>query len=296
MAFTAQLQFGDNKAKHYGSKSYLVSNFRYHTQRGHNGMRPDGIAMCERLSLTVALPDKGDKTLYEWYVSGDTKSGRILVELSSERVGEEDVCKEILFADAVCFAIKEEYDIAADRPRELTLDLMSGNVSQSDVTDEKPVTRNDAVPAIKGMVVKEDLSNPRASVNGRNCATLQHFAYECHRERNWEGYPYGSTMPVLMDLVVKVSQTATGKEFYENMDTNEPMVFTVLFDNTFAGKKVLDDYQNALIVRGYVVDIEEEFDKNPGSGGRHNMMLLRVKTLVSNICYNSNLCLEMTND
>ena len=105
--------------------------------------------------------------------------------------------------------------------------------------------------------------------------------------------------------MLKVSSSATSKTFYDNLVLNEPSVFSFLFDNTFVGKKELTDFENALIVRGYVVDIEESFDKNPTEReGSFNMMMLKVELLLAEIRYiggassstSSSLPLTITND
>lgn len=291
MAFTARLQFGDNNGRKYGGAEYMVSDYKCHTMRGHNGLRPDADATCESIELTVIAPERGDMILYEWYKSGEMRNGRILIELSSEIVSEDNICKEVLFNDGVCFSIMEDYSIDANQPRLLKLGIKCAMVLSSDITDSRLIktthpSRGAVMPAIKGMMVTADMMNNKESVTAINSAALQYFHYECKRQRGDNGYPFGATLASCLDFVLKVSSSDTGRVFYENLSVNEPMVLSILFDSSFTGKKSLTDFQNALVVRGYVVDIDESFDKNPIRGdGRFNMMMLHIRLLMSELRY-----------
>lgn len=129
MALLASLQFGDNDNRIY-SKEYLVSNVRCHISRSHNKHYADGRALCERVEFTVIAPGKEDLTLIDWYLSRSTMSGRIVIAMSNETNFGVDDHKEILFEDATCFRLAENYDIDAGRrtmtlsinPRLLTID------------------------------------------------------------------------------------------------------------------------------------------------------------------------------
>lgn len=131
MALMARLQLGDNGAKRY-AKEYLVTDFKCHVQRPHNTFRPDQDVRCERLELTVVVPGRDDLSLLEWYVNGESHSGRVLIELSSIVRNGADIWKEVLFEDAVCFAISEDYHIDNNKRRELKLGLVSEYITVDD--------------------------------------------------------------------------------------------------------------------------------------------------------------------
>ena len=100
-------------------------------------MRPDSDAMFERMDLTVIAPGRQDLNLYEWYANGESQNGRILIELSSQTPNGMDEWKQVLFEDALCFALSENYSIDNRRRRELTLSVMAQRVTIDDVTFTK---------------------------------------------------------------------------------------------------------------------------------------------------------------
>lgn len=130
MALMARLQFGDNMVGLY-SKEYLVMDCHLHFSRHHNHFRPDTDARCEKVELVVVAPGKEDLNLYEWYIQNDTMSGRIVFDLQNlthENTNE----KVILFEDAYCYAIEEEYHIDVQKRRCLRLSLVAENLTIND--------------------------------------------------------------------------------------------------------------------------------------------------------------------
>ena len=132
MALLATLQFGDNDNRRY-SKEYLVSKVRCHIQRQHNRYHADSTPRCERLEVTVVAPGKEDLTLVDWYISQTPISGRVAIALSNEAKFNVSDTKEILFEDAICFRLAEDYDINAGR-RMMTLSLETGSLTIDDVS------------------------------------------------------------------------------------------------------------------------------------------------------------------
>ena len=131
MALLASLQLGDNYNKIY-SKEYLVNQVRFHIVRQHNHHYADGDPRCERLELTIIAPGKEDLTLVDWYVNQSSQSGRVGITLSNEaKLGVDDM-KEILFEDATCFRLAENYDIEEGR-RTMTLSLVTESLTIDNV-------------------------------------------------------------------------------------------------------------------------------------------------------------------
>lgn len=131
MPTIARLQFGDNEDRRY-DREYLMTDFKCHITRSHNGARPDGPARCERMELTLVAPGRDDLNLVEWYAGGSSLSGRVLVGLSSFDHSNEQ-WKEVLFEDAVCFSLSEEYHIDKRMRRLLKLDVMAGEIKVDDL-------------------------------------------------------------------------------------------------------------------------------------------------------------------
>ena len=114
MALTAKLQIGNNANGNY-TKTYLLTDFHCHLTRRHNGERPDGPARCDTLAFTVVAPGKTDRELEEWFVKRTSKDGRLLAEMSDGST------KQILFTQAVCFSLSDEYHIDRQECRILKL-------------------------------------------------------------------------------------------------------------------------------------------------------------------------------
>lgn len=134
MALMACLQFGDNMTGHY-SKEYLVMDCHLHFSRHHNHFRPDTDARCEQVELVVVAPGKEDLNLYEWYIQNGTMSGRIVFDLQTV-TSNNAIEKVILFEDAYCYAIEEEYHIDVQKRRCLRLSLVADRVEINDTAFE----------------------------------------------------------------------------------------------------------------------------------------------------------------
>lgn len=128
MALTARLQFGTNDTEKYISNEYMVSNFHCHFVRHHNHLHPDEKARCERIELIVKAPGKNDLNLYEWYINGDQKEGRIVFDLKAV---DGDFNGVLLFKDAYCFALGEEYHIDKKECRYLKLSIVAEDITLS---------------------------------------------------------------------------------------------------------------------------------------------------------------------
>ena len=131
MALMARLQFGDNTEGKY-SVEYLVMDCHIHCSRHHDHFRPDTDARCEKVELVVVAPGREDLNLYEWYIQNSTMSGRIVFDLQS--LTADAVEKVILFEEAYCYAIEEEYHIDAQKRRSLRLLLVAEKLMINDTT------------------------------------------------------------------------------------------------------------------------------------------------------------------
>lgn len=117
MALTARLQFGDNDNEIY-SKEYLVVDWQAHYMRNHNGIRPDSEAVCESIDIVLIAPDKQDLNLYAWFIDNSELSGRFIFEGFENTNDRSDDTETVLFENAMCYSLAEEYSID-DRKRRL---------------------------------------------------------------------------------------------------------------------------------------------------------------------------------
>ena len=132
MALTAKLQFGDNQAGRY-NKDYLLVDCRCSFRRSHNDLRPDGLAYCDMIEVSLVAPERDDMTLHNWFIEEDELSGRIVFDLSTITSGSSNPTKELRFEDAHCFAMEESYDKDTRFRRLLKLAFEADSITMDDI-------------------------------------------------------------------------------------------------------------------------------------------------------------------
>jgi hypothetical protein len=134
MALTAVLEFGDNNIRRY-SKKFMVADCRFVFDRSYNDFCPEGDTRCDRMELFVVAPGKEDLTLFEWFADQSVLDGRITISLGATNDNSLD-SQEIVFEEAVCFALSEMYDIDSSMRRLLKLSILAKKICIDDVCFE----------------------------------------------------------------------------------------------------------------------------------------------------------------
>jgi hypothetical protein len=134
MALTAVLEFGDNNIRRY-SKQFMVADCRFVFDRSYNDFCPEGDTRCERMELFVVAPGKDDLTLFEWFADQSVFDGRVVISLGAANDSSLD-SQEIVFEEAVCFALSEMYDIESSKRRLLKLSILANKICIDDVCFE----------------------------------------------------------------------------------------------------------------------------------------------------------------
>ncbi len=135
---------------------------------------------------------------------------------------------------------------------------------------------------IKATLILEDFSGMK-QVAQEKCLTVQHFDYKCQRCRNEEGIPYGSTVSVILNCTIRTVNNLQG--FYDNLKSNNPFTYTFVFNAVFDPQKKLSDYEDAMIVVGHIIDIDETFDSSTKANGESDQIFCNIKLLLSSITY-----------
>lgn len=135
MALLTKLQFGDNAIRKY-SKEYTLEKIEIHFIRETDTFGPCGDTLCNSLSISVVGEAGEDNFLYQWYISGENYSGRILLESIDIEDKNGSVIKEILFDDAQCYELNEEFKLDEER-RTVSLALTTSKLSISDLEFKK---------------------------------------------------------------------------------------------------------------------------------------------------------------
>ena len=123
------------------------------------------------------------------------------------------------------------------------------------------------------------------NITSYHCFTVQHFAYKASRSRNKSGIPFGPTNTTLMEFTLKLLNPADSKLFYERLVSNNTYACTFLFNATFNEMKRLKAFDDAMVVEGYIVDLEDNYDATPDEDGTSEQILLNIKILVHSITY-----------
>ena len=151
---------------------------------------------------------------------------------------------------------------------------------------------------LKAVLYPENLMEVEENLEKRLCQTIQHFSYKCQRSRNDAGIPYGNTTPTELQFTVKLETPDDSKVFYQRMQQNELFDHTFLFNATFDQRDRLKSYDDAMIVRGFVVDVKEDYDATVTNNGTVQQILVQVNLLLSSITYvgkeNNSKILEIT--
>lgn len=98
------------------------------------------------------------------------------------------------------------------------------------------------------------------------------------------GFPYETVNPTVMSFTVRLVRPEEGVVYHKRLLENDPADYTFLFNASFNEQQRLKSYDNALIVSGFVIDVEDDFS----AGGKdidNRQMLIRVKLFISSITY-----------
>ena len=152
---------------------------------------------------------------------------------------------------------------------------------------------------LKAMLVLDDITEDGVSVWQDNSFTVQHFSYECRRERNGFGIPYGDTLPAYLDFTVRIANGDSGKLFYQRMHPYGSFPFSFLFNASFNELRRISACDDAMVATGYLIGLEETYESRASENGEAEQMLLHARLLLCNIAYLGRervLKLTVTND
>jgi hypothetical protein len=135
------------------------------------------------------------------------------------------------------------------------------------------------------LVPKDFLENPLSSVLKEDCLTVQHFDYQCEHRRNAVGEVYGPTDPVILKFSVRVNSPKHAKVFYDNLLTNNSHSYTILFNAVFNTNQRLSNYEDGMVVNGYVMSVEENYSSGKNRVGENEQMQLNVMVMARSVTY-----------
>jgi len=122
-------------------------------------------------------------------------------------------------------------------------------------------------------------------IERNNVYTVQAFDYEYRRQRNSFGMPFGHTLSTVMHFTVRLLNSTDLKIFYKASKEANSQNYTFLFNATFAESRRLQEYEEAMVVSGYIVGIEEIYEPGKDEDYSSTQKLVNVDLLVSHIKY-----------
>ena len=123
------------------------------------------------------------------------------------------------------------------------------------------------------------------NISKEKSLAVQHFSYSFARSRNDAGFPYGPTLPTELSFTLRLMGPDDAKLYYSRLKDNTPYTYTFLFNATYNSNMRLENYDDALVVDGFVVDVEDCFNTASAADGSTEQMLLKVKLLVNSFTY-----------
>jgi len=130
----------------------------------------------------------------------------------------------------------------------------------------------------------------------RQYVTVQKYDYKFSRNINAYGRAYGNSSGGLVTVTLRVSSGYDFRDYYERLKSNEPSMFSLVFNAVFDDHGVLSDYDSALLVNGYVVSMDEEYDRT-SADEEGEQMCLTMGILIAGVSYvgiNDNLDMVFT--
>jgi len=136
---------------------------------------------------------------------------------------------------------------------------------------------------LKATMLVGDITNESAQYYQSDCMTVQKFNYTIDRLLDSRGLPFGHTNVTTLTTTVRVMNKVQVKMIFEMLEKVNCNDFSFLFNATFAPDGMISDKDDAMLVRGVVVDIKENFNSVAKNGNQQ--MLLTLKILIADITY-----------
>lgn len=141
------------------------------------------------------------------------------------------------------------------------------------------LSNHQKVVFINGNILDE---NVKFSQN--DCQTVRKFDYNFERTCNSKGVPFGMTTNPIVEFSLRFMDELAVKPFFSLLNSMEIAEFSFLFGASFDGEQKIDGYDNAIVARGYVVEVVQDYFYNEFSDGELQRRL-NIKFLAAEMTY-----------
>ena len=112
--------------------------------------------------------------------------------------------------------------------------------------------------------------------------TVQNFDYQSYRSCDKQGIPYGPSNATLVHITLRTISGEGYKNLYTILKQRECYSFSVLYNVKYSDDRLVESYETATVLNGYIVEIEEIFDTNRM---KNQSMILNMKILLHDVDY-----------
>lgn len=130
-----------------------------------------------------------------------------------------------------------------------------------------------------------DVNAMQSSILKGNGFFVQNFSYNSTREHNdLQGHTYHIEDATIVDVTLRLNTADHPKPFMEQIKAPDMHAYSFLFNPTYTKFGRLEKMDDAMVVNGYIVDIEEEYKLAPEKDTQEQM-LMHVKLLANKILF-----------
>ncbi len=137
---------------------------------------------------------------------------------------------------------------------------------------------------LKAIMFPGNIREADTIIRRSQCHTVQEYSYCFQRTRNDAGFPTGPTLTTILEFTIKIGSPEEGRLYYQRIHDNQPYDYTFIFNATFGTHMQLVDSEDAMVVNGYVVDVEDNYDTED-ENGQSEQMLIHLKLMINSIAY-----------
>jgi hypothetical protein len=88
-----------------------------------------------------------------------------------------------------------------------------------------------------------------------NCLVVQNFDYQCTFKRNEKGRVFGAMESVILSFKVRVNDPRHAMMFLMELASNNVSCFSFLFNAIYGPNERLKEYEDGMVVKGYIVAV-----------------------------------------
>lgn len=141
------------------------------------------------------------------------------------------------------------------------------------------------VNELKAVAAVADMTESEKNITRNQCMTLEHFDYRGERKRDSRGRTYQASEPAMLHFSVRINAAEQTQPFYRQLANMQHGVLSFLFNATFTGTGHLMQYDDAMAVEGFIVEIQEEFHSAGSSEATEEQIVLHACMQVRAINY-----------